>query len=224
MPNERRIYTLELNRNDLSKKYSIDKNVWKRRHDDLLEFLSEFMNIQEIQKDNGRYVYEIEGEMPDEIPRLPRKSQMEDKQRAYAKFTYEALGTEFKPNSKSKIARDALWNFGRQEFHHNSVRAVTNRFIKEPFDKYGETNGVFQWVDCSDYSLLSDEDLSLWKKILVEERIDETSAANAFYRMSQGEDVSKEMGYFERARQRMLEATGIIPVNVRSWRRKKTES
>lgn len=211
---------MQLSRKELSDKYNITRAIWEKRRNELIEYLQEFMDINEIRQPNGRYVYEIEGEIPEEIPRLPRKSQMEDKQRAYAEFTYEALGTEFKPNSKSKIARDALWNFGRQDFHHNSVRAVTNRFIKEPFDKYGETNGVFQWVDCSDYSPLSDENLSLWKRILAEERIDETSAANAFYRMSQGEDIAKEIGYFERARWRMFEATGIMPVNVRSWRRK----
>lgn len=178
------------------------------------------MDINEIRQPNGRYIYEIEGEMPEEIPPLPRKSQMEDKQRAYAKFTYEALGTEFKPNSKSKIARDAIWNFGRKDFHHNSTRAVAARFIKQPFEEYGETNGVECWVNCQDYEPLTKEEESLWKRILAEERIDETSAANAFYRMSQGEDVTKEMGYFEKAKQRMFDETGIIPVRVKSWRRK----
>ena len=96
------------------------KGQWDRRHDDLLEHLQNFMDIKEIKSEKGTYTYEVEGEMPDTIPLLLRKSKMEQKKKDYELYTIAALGTEFKLNSKSKIARDAIVDFGGERYGHNS--------------------------------------------------------------------------------------------------------
>ena len=136
---------INISRSELNKKYNIDSHLWTRRHDDLLNYLQDFMDITEIKSDTNRYTYEIEGEMPDTIPPFLRKSELEQKKKDYELYTIKALGTEFKPNSKSKIAREAIRDFGQDKYGHKSQEAVVKRYIKEPFDKYGVSDGNKYW-------------------------------------------------------------------------------
>jgi hypothetical protein len=54
-----------------------------------------------------------------------------------------------------------------------------------------------------------------------EEHISEQEAANAFYRHADGEDVSEEIGYFKKARDRFINEFGEFAVLVPNWRLKK---
>lgn len=211
---------IKLKRKELSDKYNISYKTWQRRHDDILKYLSEYMDIQEVCEDHKHTYYVINGELPEEIPPLPRKSQMEEKQKVYDDYTYWALGKDFKPNSKSRIAREAIWDFGEEKYGHKSVRAVVNRYVSKSFDKYGESDGVEVWVNYDNYKLLSPAEKDGWLRILREEKIDEKSAANAFYRLSQGEDISEELNYYQKAQKRMMMEFGVLPIRVKSWRRK----
>ena len=87
------------------------------------------------------------------------------------------MGNEFKPNSKSKIAREAIAAFGYEKYYHTSEKSVAASYIKDPFDKYGETNGCHYWVFYKTYEPLTNEILAEWKKILEEEHISEQEAA-----------------------------------------------
>lgn len=55
---------------------------------------------------------------------------------------------------------------------------------------------------------------------MAEEHISEQEAANAFYRQEQGEDISKEKGYYKKARTRLKEEFGMNAVLVSDWRLK----
>ena len=124
-------------RKELSQLYNITKYNQDKRHDEVITYLQDFMDITEIKSEKGTYKYEIKGIIPDSIPSLPRKNQMEKAKKDYELYTIKALGTEFKPNSKSKIAREAIRDFGQEQYGHKSQEAVVKRYIKEPFDKYG---------------------------------------------------------------------------------------
>ena len=211
---------INISRSELNKKYNIDSHLWTRRHDDLLDYLQDFMNIKEIKSKKGRYTYEIEGEMPESIPKLPRKCNLEQKKKDYEDFTIKALGTEFKPNSKSKIAREALSSFGNEKYGHYSQESVVKRYVKEPFDKYGVTNNHQVWVDYKTYKPLSAEVLTDWRSILKEERIDE-AAAKAFYREQQGEDISQEKSFYKCALERFKAKYNTMPILVKEWRANK---
>lgn len=91
------------------------------------------------------------------------------KKKDYSDYTIAALGTEYKPNSKTKVARDAINSFGRSKYHHSSYEAVAKRYIKEPFDEYGETNNQYFWVWYSTYEKLAEEDEIAWRSILYQE-------------------------------------------------------
>lgn len=207
-----------ITRKELNEKYPISKNQWNMRHDDLLEHLQDYMDITEIKSEKGTYKYEVNGELPDSIPPLPRKSLMNQKKKDYEDYTIKALGTEFKPNSKSKIAREAIADFGSKKYGHYSQESVVRRYVKEPFDKYGESDGNKYWCYYDSYEVIPADIIADWRMILAEEHISEQEAANAFYREQQGEDVSKEKNYYKNALNRFKEKYGSIPVLVSKWK------
>ena len=51
-------------------------------------------------------------------------------------------------------------------------------------------------INYKNYKPLTEEQLKDWKSILLENKIGENEAANAFYRQSEGEDISKEIGFY----------------------------
>lgn len=196
-------------------------NQWKSRKDDLLQWISNFFDYELL---NGKplqiKIIEVYGEyqpLPRKVPETNMKEKIED----YEKFTIAALGNEFKPNSKSKVAREAIDSFAYKKYGHTSQRAVTERFVKPAFDKYGETDNSHIWVWYSTYEELSEEDLATWRMIMESENISEMAASSAFYRYAQGENVDEEVGYFTKARQRFKEIYGEAPILVSKWRLKR---
>lgn len=198
----------------------ISEKQWERRKKDLLEWLKNFYDYEIIE---GLPIYiEIKEQYGDYQP-LPRKSCNQsklnaEKNEAYSKFTIAALGTEFKPNSKMRVAREAIDSFGYEKFSHTNAKFIATKFVKPSFDKYGETNNKNVWVYYSTYLPFPEEVVEDWRTILREEHISEEEAANAFYRSEQGEDISQEKQYFKRARERFIEKYGEFPVLVKEWK------
>ena len=204
------------------KENHIPEKQWESRKADLLEWIACF------------YTFELKGSSPimiiiheviGEYQPLPRKVNTKElqlaKEKDYTNFTIASLGPEFKPNSKARVAREAIWSFGAERYGHENVKYITNTFVKPVFDEYGESNGVRRWVWYETYEPLDQETLERWRQIMFEEHISESEAANAFYRQEQGEDISKEKGYFAAARARFKSEFGSCPILVSDWRLKK---
>lgn len=208
---------MKVTRKFLTDKYSIPLSQWNQKHEELIMHLQDYMNIQEIKSEKGRYSYEVKGELPDSIPPL-RKSLMNQKKKDYEEYTIKALGPEFKPNSKSKVAREAIKDFGAEKYGHKSQKAVVERYVKEPFEKYGVSDGNKYWCYYDTYQILDADVLEEWRKILSDEKISEQEAANAFYRQQQGEDISKEKQYYQNALDRFKTKYGSIPALVSQWK------
>ena len=198
----------------------IKKNQWETRRQDLLEWLNNFYDYELLE---GRPIKILIKDIYGTYQPLPRKNIMTaaQKHEDYRTFTIAALGTEFKPNSKAKTSREAIGAFGREKYGHDNVEGVSRRYVGPVFDEYGETSGVKHWVWYSTYESLDDKVLERWRAIMSEEHISEQEAANAFYRQEQGEDVSKEKGYFKKARDRFMSEFGDMPILVSDWRLKK---
>ena len=198
----------------------INKRQWEERKEELLIWLENFYDYELY---DGRPIKIFIKEVYGEYRPLPRKGMelMKQKQSDYETFAIASLSTEFKPNSKAKTSRDAIDAFGYEKYGHTNTRAVAARYVGPVFDKYGETNGIKHWVWYSTYEPLNQEAVERWRQIMFEEHISEAEAANAFYRQEQGEDISKEQGYFKRARQRLKEEYGQIAILVSDWRVKK---
>ena len=188
---------------------------------DLLTWLSNYFDFEILQ---GRPIRIKIKEIYREYQQMPRKLPRQDelnakKQKFYKVFTIAALGPEFKPNSKMKVARDAI--AANKEFNHTSAKAVADRYIKPIFDEYGESDGKKKWVYYETYTLLEEKELEDWTVIRRKHEIDDQEAANAFYQMAQGEDVSKQVSAYRRAMDEFFEKHGDFPVLVQSWRVKR---
>lgn len=204
-------------------KYGISPRQWDRRKKDLMLWLENFFDY-EIKE--GQPIYIVIHEEFGEYQQLPRKeikqqSKTLEKQKDYMDFTIASLGVDFKPNSKSKIAREAISEFGYDKYHHTSQEAIARRYVSKPFDTYGETNEKSIWVYYGTYQPLDKEILEDWRHILSDEKISEEEAANAFYRQEQGQDISKEKSYYKNAMDRFLKKYKDVPVLVKEWKLKK---
>lgn len=197
---------------------NISDNTWKRRKEDFKIWLSEFCD------------YELTGVRPimitikevygdyEPLPRKVNVTNMEQKKKDYEEFTIKALGNNFKPNSQSKVARDAIDSFGLEKYHHTSQRAVAQRFVGPAFKEYGESDNQHIWVWYQTYEPLSIEDIKLWRDIMKNHKIAEEEAANAFYKASQGEDITKEKQYYKDALNELKSIKKDIPVLVSQWK------
>lgn len=206
---------------EFCKELNIPNNQCDRRKEELLEWLTNFYDYNFTSgKPDKIYIKEVLGEYKP----LPRKSPKQDeltrqKIEDYEIFTIASLNpTEFVPNSMTKIAREAIDEFGYDKYGHYSSRSVAQRYIKEPFKKHAETNDHYVWVYFSTYEPLDEEVLSDWIHILSEEHISEAEAANAFYRGAEGEDISKEISYYKKAKERFTNKYNDIPIRVREWK------
>lgn len=218
---EPKIYALK---EELFPLLNIPLNQYKARKADLLAWLENFFDYEIMSGKPIRIkIIEVYGEYQP-LPRKVSKTNHEEKVKDYDTFTIASLGTEFKPNSKSKVAREAIEAFGEEKYGHTNVRAVTERFVKPAFEKYGESDGIHKWVWYSTYEELDSDTLARWRQIMSEEHISEQEAASAFYKEQQGEDISKEKGYFKNARTRFKQEYGSTPILVESWRVKRQQT
>lgn len=200
------MFTIKLSRTDLNQKYNLDRKWWNTKHDLLLEHLSLFMDIQEIQEANGYYTYEIEGELPDTIPPVPRKGEKEKQERmkAYEDFVRSQF-SDFMPrfSSQAKVARDALNDFGQRAYGHNNAKSVAALYVKPAFAKLlEEVPDSDRWVWYKTYEPLDKDVLQRWLDILKEEHITEKQQAKAFRDSFAGLDISKAYSYYANAIQR----------------------
>lgn len=216
---------LEINKiyrfkDEFAKELNLPINQINRRQEELLEWLKNFYDYEFLPGNPIRImILEIYGEyqpMPRKVPN--QRELTREKEEKYTQFTIDSLGDEFKPNSQAKIAREAIQEFGEELYSHTSVRAVAQRYIKEPMETYGESDNHGIWVWFSSYEPLDEELAEEWRHILKEHRISEEEAANAFYRQESGEDISKEKQYYKNALREFQNKYNDIPVRVSKWR------
>ena len=207
---------------DFCKQLHIGERAWKYRKQDLLDWLANFYDYELLEGRPIRiHIKEIYGDYQP-LPRKVNSHELtEQKKVDYTNFAIASLGPEFKPNSKAKTAREAIAAFGNEKYGHTNAEAVGRRYIGPAFNEYGECNNIKRWVWYSTYEPLDDETLVRWRRIMEEEHISEAEAANAFYRQEQGEDISKEKGYFALARTRLREEFGDYAILIPDWRLKR---
>lgn len=210
---------------DFCNSIGITKYQRERRKEELLLWLENFYEYELI---NSKPLQIIIKQQLNEYRPLPRKTYniesreklTQEKKKDYELYTIEALGVIYKPNSQSKIAREAIADFGNEKYGHIDQKKVVRNYIKEPFYKYGESEDKYIWVWYTDYSELELSELKDWKNILKNNKIDSDSAANAFYRQEQGEDIVEEKNYYKQALKEIRKEYKDIPVLVKRWKLK----
>lgn len=195
---------------------------FRHRKEDLLVWLSEFYDYELYEGRPIRiHIKKVIGEYKPMPRKVNSRELTEQKKKRYTTFAIASLGVEYAPNSKSRVAREAMYNFGYEEFGHTSVPAIVERYVGPAMNQYGEHNDKYEWVWFVDYTPLPQEVLEHWSSILKEENISEEEAANAFYRQENGEDITKEKNSYKKAQKRFKEIYDTIPVRVPGWRLKR---
>lgn len=209
---------MKITRAELNQKYNLNINVWNRKHDVVMAHLSLYMDIIET-KERGQYFYEIKGDMPDNIPPVPRKTNREEKEKDYEAFVIKALGTEFKYNSQAKIAREAIKDFGKKKYQHTNPKGVAQNYVSKPFKKYAEEEKDSRtWVWYRTYTPLDDAAKDRWIEILRQEHISEEDQLDAFRRGADGENIDEEYNYYNIARRRFADEFGDFAIKVPKYK------
>lgn len=210
---------------EFCKELGIPNNQPDRRLKELLEWLKNFYDFNFFKGNPHRIeILEVIGEYRPLPRKVPRQDQLTlEKKEKYKEFTIKSLDKEFTPNSKSRVARKAIEKFGYPDYGHNSIRSVVNRYIKKPFDEYGESDNNWIWVYFRSYKPLEGEALNRWRQILAVEKIDEGRAACAFYKLAEGESIEEELNFYLRAKEKFMDEYNDFPIRVQSWRLKREE-
>ena len=218
---------MELNKvyafkSEFCKELKIPMNQVERRLPELLEWLTNFFEYEFMEGHPNRIIIK---EIIGEYQPLPRKKinqekLTQEKIATYEQYTKEHFTKTYTPNSKAKVAREAMNDFGTEQYGHSNIEAVVKRYVKEPFERYGETDNKQIWVYYSTYTPLSEDVVREWRNILRAEKIGEQEAANAFYRYAYNEDISLELNYYKNAMSIFQAKYNDIPILVKSWRLK----
>ena len=195
----------------------LTRSQWDRRKEEVLLWLDNFFDYEILYGSPMRIkIIEVYGEYQP-LPRKVIETNMAEKVTDYKNFTIAALGNEFKPNSKSKVAREAIQSFGNAKYGHTSREAVARRFVSPVFEQYGESDGKYYWVWYKTYELASQEDIDAFKAILKEEKAAEEDVINAFYASEGDEEILKTKECYRKAICRAKEELRDFLVRVPQW-------
>lgn len=209
----------KISRSFISKRYGITDGMWRNRHDDLLEHINDYFSIQEI-KEGRYYYYIVPDEIPEEIPKLPRKNNKQEKMNDYEQYVVDNLPDKPTPLSKSKMARDAIQDFGKEKYNHNSYRAVSERYVGPAMDKHGEHSIKMVWVDKDTYLPLTEEQDRYLHDCFNKVHLSELEMANAFKKYAQEQDISEELDNFTKAIDLFRMQYAFRPISVYEWQKK----
>lgn len=215
-----------ISRTKLSKKYNLKKYQWVSRHDDLLDHLKDFFPIEEVRNpENGYFYYEVPEELPDSIPKLPRKNDIQGKIKDYETFVDKNLPVEFQPMSKAKMSRDAIKDFGKNKYGHNSAAAVAERYVGPAMEKLGEKSPTAIWVDYKTYKPLDEEQCNYLKHCFSDNNLSDEDFTELGYDLVKTGIVSNEKlksmkDRYENSITQFKFKYGITPIRTRNWRKK----
>ena len=212
----------KISRSQLTKKYNITRGQWQNRNDDLLDYLNDFFPIVEIKE--GRYFYyEVPDDLPDSIPKLPRKTNRAEKIADYEQYVIDNLPDVPTPLSKSKMARDAIDDFGYEKYHHTSYKAVSERYVGPAMNKHGEHSIKMVWVDVNTYIPLTQEQEDFLHDCFQQAHLSELEMANAFKKYAQEQDISEEIDNFNKAIEVFKARFDFRPITVYEWQKRQPE-
>lgn len=171
---------VNLSRTALNKKCGLTAKQWTRYHDSIIAYLSEYFKVFEEHKTEGNLYYYVIGydnEWP-EIPKFSIRSfNKQQREQDYEDFVKDNLPREFAPESKARLSRVAIKEFGNKKYRHGNYQSVAKCYVGPAMEKFGEKSGVKVWVNYKTYIKLDEKQREFLKECF--ERYDLPEAKRA---------------------------------------------
>lgn len=153
---------------------------YRQRKDELLEWLKDFF-VYEILDGKPIKIHIIQqiGEY-EQMPNKGQAARSQEKQQAYENYVIEHLPQEFTPMSKTRMAYNAINDFGKEKYKHNSPEAVGRRYVGPAMDTHGIRTEERYWCWYTTYEQLPQEVVDEWRAILSKWKCTEQEVYAAF--------------------------------------------
>lgn len=209
---------------------NISEHQWKKRREDLLDWLSDFFDFEIIHA--KPICIKINEVYTQNYRPLPRKNVFtaKEKRTDYTNYLIVLLGSsnnEFKPFSKVFMARSAINDFAYCKYDHESEEAIVKRYILPVLKIYAEKDEERRiWCWNTDCVPLNEEELKIWKDILRKTLyIKEDNIFELYDKIYNNESLEKEKNAYMEAIKQMSYECGRqgtddwgVPVCMHYWR------
>lgn len=205
------------------KALNITEYQYKHRREDLMEWLYNFFDY-ELLEDVFPIMIEIKEIFTDEYEPLPRRlvESTLQKQEDYGQYVKEHLPKDYEPYSKSRMAQEAIADFGCEKYGHFNDRSVAARYVGPAMEEFGDKRGDKVWINYHTYEILSDEIKQEWLKLLKQYKVDEKTIYETFVKTSQKNadaSIFKEKSQHYREAMQIFDAQHhILPIRVDYWK------
>lgn len=216
---------VKLNRTQLSKRYNINRHQWERRHDEVLDYLSGYMSIEEICP-NRCYYYIIDDDAPTDIPSFKEFSNQQ-RSEDFRAFVKENLSEDFQYESYYHMARQAIKKFAKEKYNYKNYKYLASKYIKPIMLEEGIATEEKYWAilntNIDEYLEPTKEQITGWFKILEKNKFTALEAQNAIiqtYQTKNYEAVDEQLNRYKSALEEWQNEYGLnlIPIHIKKWK------
>lgn len=216
---------MEVNRTQLNKMYNLNKHNWERRHDEVLDYLSGYMSIEEVCKKN-RYTYIIDDDAPTDIPSFKEFSNQQ-RSEDFRAFVKENLSEDFQYESYYHMARQAIKKFAKEKYNYKNYKYLASKYIKPIMLEEGIATEEKYWAilntNIDEYLEPTKEQIAGWFKILEKNKFTALEAQNAIiqtYQTKNYEAVDEQLNRYKSALEEWQNEYGLnlIPIHIKKWK------
>lgn len=216
---------VKLNRTQLSKRYNINRHQWERRHDEVLDYLSGYMSIEEICP-NRCYYYIIDDDAPTDIPSFKEFSNQQ-RSEDFRAFVKENLSEDFQYESYYHMARQAIKKFAKEKYNYKNYKYLASKYIKPIMLEEGIATEEKYWAilntNIDQYLEPTTKQISGWFRILEKYKFTALEARNAIiqtYQTKNYDAVDEQLNRYKSAIEEWQSEYGLnlIPIHIKKWK------
>lgn len=216
---------VKLNRTQLSKRYNINRHQWERRHDEVLDYLSGYMSIEEICP-NRCYYYIIDDDAPTDIPSFKEFSNQQ-RSEDFRAFVKENLSEDFQYESYYHMARQAIKKFAKEKYNYKNYKYLASKYIKPIMLEEGIATEEKYWAilntNIDEYLEPTKEQIAGWFRILEKNKFTALEAQNAIiqtYQTKNYEAIDEQLNRYKSALEEWQNEYGLnlIPIHIKKWK------
>lgn len=158
----------------------ITQYQYRNKKDELMEWLKDFFEYEILEGRPIRINIIAQLGEYEPLPAKDQKQKSKEKQQDYENYVIEHLPREFTPMSKTRMASNAINDFGKEKYKHNSPEAVSKRYVGPAMNTHGVRTEERYWCWYKTYEQLPQEIVDEWRAILTKWECTEKEVYAAF--------------------------------------------